>query len=198
MQGSPEPVSWTVHATAMDGAWELAFKATIEHGWSLYSQNNYGDMGPWPTSIVVDSLPGVTVVGKAKETGEKVIEGFDEIFGMKVKKFKGSATFTQRIKADDPAGFVTGSFDYMTCNDVTCLPPSTVFYRVSLATNKVELSGFPFKEGEVPSDMPLAEEEPVIWSLATEKVKDGLHRFRFTADIQEHWERRPPGHQCPG
>lgn len=187
VQGSPEPVSWSVHATAVDGAWELAFKATIEHGWSVYSQNNYGDMGPWPTSILVDALPGVTTVGKVTETGDKVVEGMDEVFGMEVKKFKGSATFTQRVKLDDPSLPVSGSFEYMTCNDEMCLPPTTVFYRITPATDRSELSGFPFKEGDVPADLPLAEEEPVIWSLTTEKVKDGLYRFRFTADIQDHW-----------
>jgi thiol:disulfide interchange protein len=186
-QAEPEPVKLTVSSIEKNGVWELNFNATIEKGWSVYSQNNYGDMGPWPTSIVLDPVAGLTVHGKADETGEKILDGMDEVFGMVVKKFKGSATFTQKLSVLDPSQTVTGAFEYMTCNDQMCLPPTTVFFRVVLATDRSELSGLPFKGKPMEADGPPVEEEPVTWSLATEKLEEGRWRLLFTAAIQEHW-----------
>ncbi|MCB0764178.1 MAG: hypothetical protein KDB84_05705, partial [Flavobacteriales bacterium] len=181
----PDPVKWSISASGSGDPLDVVIHAVIEHGWSVYSQNNYGDMGPWPTSITIDPLPGVKVLGKATETGGKVIEGMDEVFGMEVKKFKGTATFTQKISLQDPNAVVTGQFEYMTCNDVMCLPPTTVFFRLTPSTNTAETSGFPFKDE--PAVAVQQVDEPVEWSLTTEKVKPGTWYFRFTATVAEHW-----------
>ncbi|MDX9751827.1 MAG: cytochrome c biogenesis protein CcdA [Flavobacteriales bacterium] len=141
----PEPVKWSIatHERA-DGQWDLEFKATIDEGWAVYSQNNYGDMGPWPTTIAVDSIAGITLVGPSVEAGDQVIEGHDELFDMEVKKFKGTATFTQRVQVSGDPGSVTGFFEYMTCNDEMCLPPTTVYYITGLGSGKHELGTLPF------------------------------------------------------
>lgn len=144
-QGNPDPVKWSLAVKELDGGrWEVAFTAAIEHGWSIYSQNNYGDMGPWPTSIHVDSTAEVMAEGKAAETGAKVIEGMDAVFGMEVKKFKESATFTQVVRAGDAEKPVTGFFEYMTCNDEMCLPPTTVYFIIGLASGSYELGDVSF------------------------------------------------------
>lgn len=144
-QGSPDPVKWSIATSDMgDGRWAVAITAAIEHGWAIYSQNNYGDMGPWPTSVHVDSLGGVKAEGQAAETGAKVIEGMDPVFGMEVKKFKDSATFTQLIRVGDAEKPVTGSFEYMTCNDEMCLPPTTVYFIIGLASGSYELGDVSF------------------------------------------------------
>ncbi|MCB0766995.1 MAG: thioredoxin family protein [Flavobacteriales bacterium] len=143
--GAEEPVKLSVSAARDGDGWDIKVTATIEHGWSVYSMNNYGDMGPWPTSIRVDSVAGLALVGKAAETGPKIIEGVDEIFGMFVKKFKDQAVFTQRITVSDPATPVTGAFEYMTCNDEMCLPPATVYFIVpGLTSGQFELGAIPF------------------------------------------------------
>jgi|694.fasta_scaffold07532_6 thiol:disulfide interchange protein DsbD len=142
---TPEPVKWTITTTdAGNGQWDVVFHAVIEEGWSVYSQENYGDMGPWPTSIRVDSVAGVTVLGQASETGKKVIDGHDPVFDMTVKKFKGGATFTQRISVADPATPITGFFEYMTCDDEMCLPPATVYFILGLASGTYELGDVSF------------------------------------------------------
>ncbi len=140
-----EPVKLSVTAMKQGEAWDINVTATIEHGWAVYSMNNYGDMGPWPTSIKIDSVAGRTNAGAATENGPKVIEGIDEMFGMHVKKFKEQAIFTQRITVDDPNTPVTGSFEYMTCNDEMCLPPATVYFIVpGLNSGRFELGSLPF------------------------------------------------------
>jgi thiol:disulfide interchange protein DsbD len=142
---APDPVKWTIATKDLGaGQWEVVFSATIQEGWSVYSQQNYGDMGPWPTSIVVDSLSGVERLGAAEETGAKVIDGHDVVFDMPVKKFKGSATFTQRIQVSDPATPITGYFEYMTCDDEMCLPPATVYYILGLGSGTYELGDVSF------------------------------------------------------
>lgn len=140
-----EPTKWVISAEKQGDGWDLIFTAKIEHGWSVYSTINYGDMGPWPTSIKVDSIGGRTIVGAPTETGHKVIEGVDEMFGMVVKKFKEEAVFIQRINVEDPNTPVTGSFEYMTCNDEMCLPPTTVYFIVpGLQSGQFELGSLPF------------------------------------------------------
>jgi thiol:disulfide interchange protein DsbD len=144
-QAAPEPVKWTISSAAVgDGVYEVRFLATILDGWSVYSQQNYGDMGPWPTTIAVDSLPGVERMGAVDETGAKVIDGHDPVFDMPVKKFKGSATFTQRLRVNDPAIPVTGRFEYMTCDDEMCLPPATVYFILGVGTGAYELGDVSF------------------------------------------------------
>lgn len=142
---NPDPVKWTMASKDLgNGRWELVIQASIEHGWSLYSQMDYGDMGPWPTSVVVDSVGGVQATEKAGETGAKVIEGIDPVFGIEVKKFKESATFTQAITVADGEKPVTGYFEYMTCNDEMCLPPATVYFIIGLASGTYELGDVSF------------------------------------------------------
>jgi thiol:disulfide interchange protein DsbD len=144
-EAAPDPVKWSITSKSVgEGAWELVFRADIQSGWSVYSQVNYGDMGPWPTSVVIDSIGGVQVVGEVAETGEKVIDGHDPVFDMQVKKFKGWATFTQRISTKDAATPVTGHFEYMTCDDEMCLPPATVYYILGLGSGTYELGDISF------------------------------------------------------
>ena len=139
-----DPVKWSIRSTpAGKGQWDIEVKATIDKGWSVYSMNDYGDMGPWPTSVVVDPRDGMELIGVVSETGDQVVDGHDPVFDMQVKKFKGGATFIQRIAVDDPDRPVTGMFEYMTCDDEMCLPPATVYFVVSPATGNHELGTLP-------------------------------------------------------
>lgn len=142
---NPDPVKWTLSTKDLgSGRWEIEFNAAIEPGWSLYSQMNYGDMGPWPTAIAIDTTGGVYPEGQARETGSKVIEGIDAVFGMEVKKFKESAVFTQVISTTVPDRPVTGFFESMTCNDEMCLPPTTVYFILGLVSGTYELGNVSF------------------------------------------------------
>jgi thiol:disulfide interchange protein DsbD len=146
--GEQEPVKWGISSKQVDGTWVLSLTATIEHGWSVYSQNNYGDMGPWPTSVKLDSVPGVQPLGAVEETGAKVIEGMDAVFGMEVKKFKEQAVFTQRVQLQEPGSGITGVFEYMTCNDEMCLPPTTVYFIHFPSSGAFELGAVPFNAND--------------------------------------------------
>lgn len=141
----PEPVKLKVRmAEAGNGQWDLSVEATIDQGWAVYSGADYGDMGPWPTSLVVDDREGLSRVGDVSETGSNIVEGIDAVFEMHVKKFKETARFSQRIAVPDPSVPVTGFFEYMTCDDAMCLPPAMIYFVVVPASGNFELGTLPF------------------------------------------------------
>jgi thiol:disulfide interchange protein len=184
----PEHVRWSISMMKVEeGVWDIVYRADLTEGWFVYSQQNFGDMGPIPTAITLDTLAHAIPMGKATETGEHTIQGEDPVFGMEVKKFKGYALFTQRVKVTDAQLPITGRLDYMVCNDRACDITDPLYFQVLLVQEKVEFAGIPFKGGATEVNTLSAESEPVAWSLSTEKLKDGLWRFRFTATVQEGW-----------
>lgn len=127
------PVTWTTSAQKIsDTEYNLIFTATIADGWNIYSQHIKGDDGPLKTSFSYDH-PHFQLVGKNEETGD-IKKGMDEMFGMEVIKIKNKGVFTQRIKVADADKPVTGSIEYMCCNEVQCLPPKQVPFAIDLKT----------------------------------------------------------------
>ena len=187
-QNAPlDPVKWSISMVKVDqGAWDVIFRADIQHGWYVYSQNNYGDMGPMPTVIAIDTLPHAKAVGMPSETGEKIMEGDDPMFGMVVKKFKGYALFTQRVAVTDPALPITGRLDYQTCDDTQCNFPFPIYFRVTLAADKAEFAELPFTADAL-GNAAQGPADPVKWSLTAAKAGEGSWQLTFTAAIDEGW-----------
>ncbi len=139
-----DPVKWTFKKEQVSNTeFDLVFTAKIDKGWNTYSMYTE-DNGPVPTALTYESKKGITLVGKAIESGEKKA-GMDDIFGVNVIKFLPSKPYVikQRIKVTDPKQPLTGYLSYMVCNDVTCLPPSDVdfsfdFKDVTLTPKEVE------------------------------------------------------------
>ncbi|MBK7385064.1 MAG: thioredoxin family protein [Flavobacteriales bacterium] len=182
-----DPVKWSVSVKQVEGdRWDVVFRADIEHGWYVYSQQSFGEMGPIPTSIAFDTLSHVVLDGETAETGEKVIQGDDPIFEMVVKKFKGYALFTQRLRTTDPHAPITGRIDFQTCDDTKCIFPDPLYFRITLADAKSEFAPLPFGTGPIgvarqgPAD-------PVTWALTATKQQEGEWLFVFTAAIADGW-----------
>ncbi len=119
------PVKWSFDIEKVkDNTYDLKFKAKIEKGWTVYSQNNSGD-GPVPTTITFEEMSGIELIGKAKESGSKK-EGLDPYFDMEVVKFLDDKPFiiTQRIKVLNASKPVSGYVEYMACDKEKCLPPT--------------------------------------------------------------------------
>lgn len=133
--GSGEnPVTWTLAAQKIsETEYDLAFKATVQKGWYLYSQN-IEPGGPEPTTFTFTQNPNLEITGKAAEASAHKIEGMDPVFQMKVTKFKDEVSFTQRIKVKDATQTVEGFVTYMTCDDTKCLPPTDVPFKVTPGT----------------------------------------------------------------
>ncbi len=58
---------------------------------------------------------------------------YDKVFDMNLTKFKHNAILTQRVKVSDPAKPIEGYLTFITCNDVTCMPPNESFSEDTLS-----------------------------------------------------------------
>jgi thiol:disulfide interchange protein len=180
-----DPVKWAITTQQVDArTWDVLFKGTIDKGWYVYSQENFGDMGPIPARFAFDTLAHVTLTGRTTETGEHIVEAHDENFDMRVKKFKGYALFTQRIVTDEPGRPITGMFEYQTCDDSKCIFPDPVFFKIDVAQAAAEMGPVAFASAPGPQ---AGIEEPVTWTIRTEDAGDGRWKLRFDAAVKDGW-----------
>lgn len=180
-----DPVKWSISARQVDAhTWDIQFRGDIEKGWYVYSQENFGDMGPIPTAFAFDTLGYATLQGGPSETGEHVVEGVDPVFDMKVKKFKGYALFTQRVTTDAPDRPITGRFDYQTCNDQACIFPDPVYFSVLLSEGTGGMASLPYPKGGTARP---GIEEPVTWAIMSEDLGNGRWKLSFDATVKDGW-----------
>ena len=106
---------------------QIVFSAKIDAGWHVYS-TDLGNDGPIPATFTATKLEGAKLVGKLTPRGNEVSK-FDNMFGMKLRYFEGTATFIQKIKFVKPEYEISGYLEYGACNDETCMPPSEVEFH---------------------------------------------------------------------
>ena len=153
-----DPVSWdTQYEQINDEEFNLLFTASIDDGWSIYSQYLESDDGPVRTSFNFDKGDHFTLVGKNEENGKKE-EGFDKLFDMNVIKFKQKVVFTQRIKANDLSKPISGYLEFMTCDATRCLPPKMIDFKFELKSNNKSTGDIPEStEANKPDGIPAKE-----------------------------------------
>lgn len=190
-QAPLDPVKWGLTAADKGGnTWDITFTATVDPGWYVYSQEHFGDAGPMPTTFRFDTIPYVTLEGSTVEHGAQKKEGMDPIFEMKVRKYAGVVTFTQRVRTTDPDKPVRGRFDFMSCNDEACVFPDPVYFSIIPEKGIGEMGSFPFNMDEL---MRAAAPErpgflePVKWAAKASDLGNGVWRVDLTATIDENW-----------
>lgn len=100
----------------------INFTTKCDSGWHIYS-HYIEEGGPIPTDIVFEKSPDFEIYGKIIESRKPHIE-FDKNFNMNLAFFSNTVTFSQKIKVLSEKDFkVKGYFEYMSCNDETCIPP---------------------------------------------------------------------------
>jgi DsbC/DsbD-like thiol-disulfide interchange protein len=126
------PVQWAFTAKKVNATtYEVHLTATIEDGWHVYSQTT-PDGGPAPTAIAFSKNPLLVLDGTAREVG-KLEQRHEALFGVDVKQFSHKVDFVQVVKLKGKAKTaLTGSVDFMTCNDSQCLPPQTQKFSIAL------------------------------------------------------------------
>lgn len=142
------PVQWSASVNSLgNDEYELIWTADFPEPWTLYSQHIEGD-GPIPTSFALDAGAHYEALGATSERAEKSKAGFDELFGIEVKKFvTGPAVFTQKIKLLDPNTPITGELVFMVCDEEQCLPPDYRYYRFMPARGEALLGLEPIEGG---------------------------------------------------
>ena len=108
---------------------EIVFSGRIEAGWHIYS-TDLGSSGPTEASFHVNKADGIELVGKLMPRGKEKSH-FDQMFGMNVRYFEGTAQFVQKIRFTKPTYTIDAYLEYGVCSDENCLPPGEVALKKS-------------------------------------------------------------------
>lgn len=122
------PVHWSYGSKKISATEAVVFfKASIDPGWHVYSQH-VGDGGPVKTTFTFKASPDFTLDGETIEP--KPISRMEKVFNMEVGFFETSVIFQQKVKLKKGQTNVTGTLEYMTCNDHQCLPPDDIEFNI--------------------------------------------------------------------
>ena len=174
------PVEWEFSTVDLgNDEYELVFQATMDEGWTVYSQYTNDD-GPVPTQVVYEEQDGFELLGENTESGSRK-EGYDNYFDLDVIKFLSDEPYVirQKVKRNDQGKALKGYVTFMTCDDSRCLPPTDVefsFFGSSDNGGAILLDN----NNDV-------FEEPVSWEIDFSKLDNGNYEAKFTATIDEGW-----------
>lgn len=126
-----DPVSWKYESKKLvNNSYQIIITATVQAPWHIYSQNT-GE-GPVPTKFEFKKNPLVTLDGNVAEKGN-LQKNYDPNFKSEVKYYANSVQFIQTIKLKAKVKTsVSGTVEYMVCNDEQCLPPSKKSFTVAV------------------------------------------------------------------
>ena len=125
-----DPVKFTAEIkTGKTAEAEIVFSGRIEAGWHIYS-TDLGSSGPTEASFHVNKADGIELVGKLMPRGKEKSH-FDQMFGMNVRYFEGTAQFVQKIRFTKPTYTIDAYLEYGVCSDENCLPPGEVALKKS-------------------------------------------------------------------
>lgn len=126
------PVNWTYKAVKENAnTFKVIFTATFPAPWHIYSQTT-PDGGPVPTSFEFAKNPLLNLQGKTSEKGDMKVT-HDKNFGVDVKFYSNKVAFIQTVKVKGNIKTnISGTINFMVCNDHECLPPSDQKFSVAL------------------------------------------------------------------
>lgn len=179
-----EPVKWTVSAepTGVINEFTLIFKGTIDEGWKVYSHYMpKADISPVPLNIFYDKMPdGLVLEGEMEELGRRE-EAIEPLFdNLNIKFYHKKVTLRQKVKITKDVK-LEGYLEYMTCDDVKCLPPGNFNFSFDLKADKS--SGY-IDMGTDYSKV----RNPVTWNITTEKISDTEYWLKLNATITPTWK----------
>ena len=122
-----DPVRWTTSVTRVnDSTARLVMDAQIDEGWHLYSQfMKFGpdQFGPEPTVFQLRLPAGIRRIGQVQELSKVHEEAAPLFDGLVVRSFEGKARFAQDVRVYRAMAEITGTVNYMACDDRQCLAP---------------------------------------------------------------------------
>ena len=128
---SNKTVTWSYETKKInDKEFDLVFKATIKKGIHMYSQH-IGEGGPIPTSFTFKPDAGYARVDSVIEKSKPVII-HDAMFDMQLTYFFDEAIFVQHVKLTGSVKTISGSLEFMSCDETKCFPPETVNFEFKL------------------------------------------------------------------
>lgn len=136
-----DPVKWNVSVEKQnDTRYVILMKASIDDGWHLYSQKQFGEEfeGPIPTEFSYNSSKETyQLFGNTQEPDVKPL--YDPVFELNVIYFGGEVLFIQPIDIINPEDLkIKIGIFYSVCDDEKCLAPDTKTFEVDLVSGKGE------------------------------------------------------------
>ena len=122
------PVKFSYSAVKKSNTqYEVHIKTAIDPKWHIYSIYN-PDGGAQATAL---TFTNAKAIGNPKEAG-KLKTIFEQEFKVNQKYFEQNVDFIQTVKVEPRTKKVSGTIEYMVCNDRQCLPPKTVAFDIAL------------------------------------------------------------------
>src|SRR5688572_18386340 len=126
------PAKWTFRSEKKsEGLYEIIAEAEIDNEWHIYGPAEATDDGPIPTTFTITPNESYSTEGPVKVHSTGRVEGHDNYFNMTVVKFKYDARLSQMIKTNK-ASIVSGTLEFMACDETKCLAPEYVEFKVDL------------------------------------------------------------------
>ncbi len=174
-----DPVKWTfsVEETGKDEV-TLVFKANMDAGWHIYSQNT-PDGGPLPMVYKFDESSCYKLKGKVVET--KAHEEFDSTFEVKVLIFEKEASFRQKVKLVGGICEITGIVEYQACLEA-CIFQEKPFKFTIGKTGKIEEHLLENKKDQVALNITPSESENEDTSNTSEIIPAVETETNFDTD----------------
>ncbi len=125
-----DPVKWDFSQNKLsEKEIKLSFKAKIDEGWYVYSQN--AGEGPVSTEFTFENSDKFILSGDILE--QDPLEEFDPNFDAVLRYFKNEAVFTQIVQVNSVEDFtIKGEVYFMTCDSTQCLPPEALEFTFNI------------------------------------------------------------------
>jgi thiol:disulfide interchange protein len=135
-----DPVDWKFSQEKTGpNEYTLTFRAEIQNKWHLYSQH-LPEGGPIPTSFSFEASGDYHLLGGVEEISKAEVK-YDPSFAMDLTMFSREAVFTQKVEALTDGNFsLSGSLEYMCCDDERCLPPREEEFSFMLGRSAADAS----------------------------------------------------------
>ena len=135
-----EPVTWETSIEEISKTqFRLIYKAQIDQGWHLYSQEPVDGIGPLPTEFVYHQENKAFKL-KGKTSEPKVEPIYDKVFELDIKYFNDVAVFEQVVVLDEEnITSIASEVFYMVCNDEKCINGQQQF-TINLDGSKSKVS----------------------------------------------------------
>lgn len=128
-----KPVVWSFSSEPINEREAyIVIRAKIDKGWHVYSQF-IEDGGPIPTSFIFNKTSDFDLIGKVTET-PKAKAAFDPNFSMDISWHEDLVVFKQKVALKKPELKISGTLEYMACDDKQCLPPAEVEFTINVKT----------------------------------------------------------------
>ena len=175
-----QSVSWTSSVEAVEGnTYRILLEASIPDTYHMYDMGPY-EGGPNATTITFTPSEGIELDGEVEQLSTPH-RYFDEMFGMEIGTFEGTAQFAQRVRLTAPAASVKVALEWMICDDTNCMPPEDTELTITVPAGAAV--------AEAPATTPSAEVSPAaeaapaakdaagggsLWSLIIEAILWGF------------------------